>query len=151
MYSHGVEILEYIETKSIFHLTMVTRKVRFVYDKIQESKVTFDPVDIATWPRCIIRIICVYSVFGITVSARIPQAWIFRAHRIRWPLPAARAHLAVSLQILTATRLLPVSAQTRRLHQPADRHFNIRALHHHLPIRHISAVLYEAALHHTGN
>lgn len=92
----------------------------------------------------------VYSAIEIMVFARIPLAWIFRARRIRWPLQAALAHPAASCRIFIAIRPLPVIVQTRRLHRPADRHFNIPALRHRQSIRRTLAVLYEVALLRTG-
>lgn len=82
--------------------------------------------------------------------ARIPLAWIFRARRIRWPLPVAQAHPAVSRRIFTAIRPLPVIVQTHRLHRLADHRFSIPALRHRRSIRHTLAVLYEVVLLHTG-
>lgn len=101
---------------------------------------------------CVITVLIMYaySAIAIMAFARIPLAWIFRARRIRWPLPAARAHPAASHRIFTAIRPLPVIVQTRRLHQLADHHFNIPALRHRPLIRHAMAVLYEVALLRTG-
>lgn len=84
------------------------------------------------------------------VFVRIHLALIFRARRIRWPLPAVRAHPAASRPIFTAILPLPVIVQTRRLHRLADYRFNIPALHHRPSIHRTLAVLYEVALLHTG-
>lgn len=96
-------------------------------------------------------IIPAHSVTAITVFAPIPRAWTLQVRPIRWPHPAVPVHPAASRRTLIATLLPPVTVQTHHLRLPAGHLFsNIPALRHRPPIRRITAVLYEAALRHTG-